>query len=208
MHIQESGEMYLETILVLSKKNQFVRSIDVGEYMGYSKPSVSRAIGLLKKGGYVTSDSDGHLSLTDEGRELAEKVVAACEKESNFKTLYADELSIKDKIATIAKEIYGAADVVYEGTADKQLSEILALNPDYAKFPVCMAKTQYSLSDDPAKLGRPTGFTLTVREIKLSAGAQFIVVLTGTILTMPGLPKAPAAYSIDVDDAGKITGLF
>ncbi|MBE6613057.1 MAG: formate--tetrahydrofolate ligase [Ruminococcaceae bacterium] len=142
------------------------------------------------------------------GRELAEKVVAACEKESNFKVLYADELSIKEKIATIAKEIYGAADVVYEGTADKQLSEILALDPEYAKFPVCMAKTQYSLSDDPAKLGRPTGFTLTVREIKLSAGAGFIVALTGTILTMPGLPKAPAAYNIDVDDEGKITGLF
>ena len=142
------------------------------------------------------------------GRELAEKVVAACEKESNFKVLYADELSIKDKIATIAKEIYGAADVVYEGNAEKQLADILALNPDYAKFPVCMAKTQYSLSDDPAKLGRPTGFTLTVREIKLSAGAGFIVALTGTILTMPGLPKVPAAYNIDVDDAGKITGLF
>ncbi|MBQ2707761.1 MAG: formate--tetrahydrofolate ligase [Clostridia bacterium] len=142
------------------------------------------------------------------GRELAEKVVAACEKQSNFKVLYADELSIKDKIATIAKEIYGAADVVYEGNAEKQLADILALNPDYAKFPVCMAKTQYSLSDDPAKLGRPTGFTLTVREIKLSAGAGFIVALTGTILTMPGLPKVPAAYNIDVDDAGKITGLF
>ena len=142
------------------------------------------------------------------GRELAEKVVAACEKPSSFKVLYADELSIKDKIATIAKEIYGAADVVYEAGAEKQLSDILALDPEYAKFPVCMAKTQYSLSDDPAKLGRPTGFTLTVREIKLSAGAGFIVALTGTILTMPGLPKVPAAYNIDVDDAGKITGLF
>ncbi len=142
------------------------------------------------------------------GIELAEKVVAACEKASEFKVLYADELSIKDKIATIAREIYGADGVVYEGTADKQLSEILALNPEYAKFPVCMAKTQYSLSDDPAKLGRPTGFTLTVREVKLSAGAEFIVALTGTILTMPGLPKAPAAYKIDVDDEGKIDGLF
>ena len=142
------------------------------------------------------------------GRELAEKVVAACEKPSSFKVLYADELSIKDKIATIAKEIYGAADVVYEAGAEKQLSDILALDPEYAKFPVCMAKTQYSLSDDPAKLGRPTGFTLTVREIKLSAGAGFIVALTGAILTMPGLPKVPAAYNIDVDDAGKITGLF
>ncbi len=142
------------------------------------------------------------------GIELANKVVAACEKASDFKVLYPDEMSIKDKIATIAKEIYGADSVVYEASADKQLSEILALNPEYAKFPVCMAKTQYSLSDDPAKLGRPTGFTLTVREVRLSAGAQFIVALTGTILTMPGLPKAPAAYNIDVDDDGKITGLF
>ena len=122
--------------------------------------------------------------------------------------LYPDEMSIKDKIATIAKEIYGADSVVYEAAAEKQLSEILALDDKYSKFPVCMAKTQYSLSDDPAKLGRPKGFTLTVREVRLSAGAQFIVALTGTILTMPGLPKAPAAYNIDVDDEGKITGLF
>ena len=142
------------------------------------------------------------------GVELANKVVAACEKPSQFKVLYPDEMSIKDKIATIAKEIYGADSVVYEAGAEKQLSEILALDEKYAKFPVCMAKTQYSLSDDPAKLGRPKGFTLTVREVRLSAGAEFIVALTGTILTMPGLPKTPAAYNIDVDDDGKITGLF
>ncbi len=142
------------------------------------------------------------------GIELAKKVVAACEKPSSFKVLYPDEMSIKDKIATIAKEIYGAENVVYEAGAEKQLSEILALDEKYSKFPVCMAKTQYSLSDDPAKLGRPKGFTLTVREVRLSAGAEFIVALTGTILTMPGLPKTPAAYNIDVDDDGKITGLF
>ena len=142
------------------------------------------------------------------GVELANKVVAACEQTSNFKVLYPDEMSIKDKIATIAREIYGADNVVYEAGAEKQLQEILALDEKYAKFPVCMAKTQYSLSDDPAKLGRPKGFTLTVREVRLSAGAEFIVALTGTILTMPGLPKIPAAYNIDVDDDGKITGLF
>ncbi len=144
----------------------------------------------------------------DGGVELANKVVAACEKASNFKVLYPDEMSIKDKIATVAREIYGADNVVYEAGAEKQLSEILALDEKYARFPVCMAKTQYSLSDDPAKLGRPKGFTLTVREVRLSAGAEFIVALTGTILTMPGLPKTPAAYNIDVDDDGKITGLF
>lgn len=142
------------------------------------------------------------------GIELAEKVVAACEKPNSFAPLYPDEMSIKDKITTIATKIYGAKDVVFEAAAEKQLSEIIALDPKYSTFPVCMAKTQYSLSDDPAKLGRPTGYTLTVREVKLSAGAQFIVVLTGSILTMPGLPKKPAAYNIDVDDEGRITGLF
>ncbi len=142
------------------------------------------------------------------GIELAKKVVEACEKESDFKTLYPNEMSIKDKITTIATKIYGAEKVVFEAGAEKQLSEILALDEKYQSFPVCMAKTQYSLSDDPAKLGRPTRFTLTVREVKLSAGAQFIVVLTGSILTMPGLPKVPAAYAIDVDDDGKIVGLF
>lgn len=142
------------------------------------------------------------------GIELAGKVVAACEKPNNFAPLYPDEMSIKEKISTIATKIYGAKDVVFEANAEKQLAEIISLDPKYSTFPVCMAKTQYSLSDDPAKLGRPTGYTLTVREVKLSAGAQFIVVLTGSILTMPGLPKKPAAYNIDVDDEGRITGLF
>ena len=142
------------------------------------------------------------------GIELAEKVVAACEKKSDFKFIYDDDMSIKEKIEAIAKNIYGAADVKYDAAALKALSEIEALDPAYAKFPVCMAKTQYSLSDDAAKLGRPTGFTLNVREIKLSAGAGFIVALTGAIMTMPGLPKKPAAYSIDIDEDGNITGLF
>ncbi|MBR7101112.1 MAG: formate--tetrahydrofolate ligase [Clostridia bacterium] len=142
------------------------------------------------------------------GIDLANKVVKACEKESNFHVLYDDELSIKDKIRTIAKEIYGAADVQFDAQASKAIAEFEALSPEYSKFPVCMAKTQYSLSDDQTKLGRPTGFTLTVREVKLSAGAGFIVALTGAIMTMPGLPKVPAAMKIDVDDNGKITGLF
>ena len=144
----------------------------------------------------------------DGGIELAHKVVAACEKESNFHVLYPDEMSIKDKIITIAKEIYGAGDVKFDAAASKAIAEFEALDPEYSKFPVCMAKTQYSLSDDQTKLGRPTGFTLTVREVKLSAGAGFIVALTGSIMTMPGLPKAPAALKIDVDNDGKITGLF
>ena len=144
----------------------------------------------------------------DGGIELANKVVAACEKESNFHVLYPDEMSIKDKIITVAKEIYGAGDVKFDAAASKAIAEFEALDSEYSKFPVCMAKTQYSLSDDQTKLGRPTGFTLTVREVKLSAGAGFIVALTGSIMTMPGLPKAPAALKIDVDNDGKITGLF
>ncbi|MBR4293273.1 MAG: formate--tetrahydrofolate ligase [Clostridia bacterium] len=142
------------------------------------------------------------------GIELAEKVIAACEKESEFHTLYPDELSIKEKIETIAREIYGADGVVYEAGAESALRAILKINPEYATYPVCMAKTQYSLSDDPTKLGRPTGYRLTVRDIKLSAGAKFFVVLTGAIMTMPGLPKVPAANNIDIDDDGNIVGLF
>ena len=142
------------------------------------------------------------------GIELAKKVVEACDKPSNFHCLYPDEMSIKDKIITVAKEIYGAADVKFDAAASKSIAEFEALDPAYKKFPVCMAKTQYSLSDDQTKLGRPTGFTLTVREVKLSAGAGFVVALTGAIMTMPGLPKAPAALNIDVDNNGKITGLF
>ena len=114
----------------------------------------------------------------------------------------------KEKIEAVATKIYGASEVKYDASALKNIAEIEALDPKYSTFPICVAKTQYSLSDDATKLGRPTGFTLTVREVKLSAGAEFIVVLTGAIMTMPGLPKAPAAFNIDVDDDGNITGLF
>ena len=142
------------------------------------------------------------------GVDLANKVVNACKKKSNFRLLYPDEMPIKEKIETVAKKIYGAKEVKFDPAALKSIEEIEKLSPEYSKYPVCMAKTQYSLSDDPTKLGRPKNFTLTVREIKLSAGAKFIVALTGTIMTMPGLPKSPAALRIDVDNNGKITGLF
>ena len=142
------------------------------------------------------------------GIELAEKVVAACERENNFKPIYDLSLSIEDKIRTIAREIYGADDVAFDPAAAKAIKDYMKILPECANYPVCMAKTQYSLSDDPTLLGRPTGFTLNVREIRLSAGAKFIVALTGSILTMPGLPKHPAAVDIDVDDDGRITGLF
>lgn len=144
----------------------------------------------------------------DGGIELAHAVVEACEKPSDFKFIYDDDKTITEKVEAIAKEIYGADGVIFEAAAMKQLSEILALSPEYSKFPVCMAKTQYSLSDDASKLGRPEGFNITVREVKLSAGAGFIVVLTGAIMTMPGLPKIPAANNIDIDENGNTIGLF
>lgn len=140
------------------------------------------------------------------GLELAEKVSAAMDRPSCFGYLYDVNDSIHDKIGTIARKIYGADGVVFTNDAKKQLNEIEELGLD--KMPVCMAKTQYSLSDDATKLGCPTGFTITVRELKVSAGAGFIVALTGNILTMPGLPKHPAAENMDIDENGKITGLF
>lgn len=141
------------------------------------------------------------------GIALAQKVLETLEnKESHFKPIYEDELSLKEKIHTVASEIYGAAKVNYTPAAEKQLRKLEELG--FGKLPVCMAKTQYSLSDDPTKLGRPSGFELSVREVYVSAGAGFVVVLTGAVMTMPGLPKEPAAYRIDVDDDGVITGLF
>ena len=140
------------------------------------------------------------------GVALAEKVVKACEKPANFAPLYDVELPIKEKIDNIAKNIYGADSVVYSSEALKSIANIEKLGQD--KLPICMAKTQYSLSDDPSKLGRPTGFKLNIRDVKLSAGAGFIVALSGTIMTMPGLGKDPAAYRIDIDEDGHIHGLF
>ncbi len=141
------------------------------------------------------------------GVELAKKVLYVLEnKESNFKPLYEDSLSLKDKIKTVATEIYGADDVTYSPAAEKELKRIEELG--MGDFPVCMAKTQYSLSDDQTKLGRPEGFNVNVREVYASAGAGFVVAVTGSIMTMPGLPKQPAANNIDVTDDGVITGLF
>ena len=141
------------------------------------------------------------------GLDLAQKVLETLEtKESDFHTLYNDELSLKDKIRTIAQEIYGAHDVVYEPAAEKQLAKIESMG--FGSFPICMAKNQYSLSDDATKLGRPENFDTHIREVYVSAGAGFVVALTGAVMTMPGLPKVPAANGIDVTDDGKITGLF
>lgn len=141
------------------------------------------------------------------GIDIANKVLETIEhKESNFKVLYDDSLSLKEKIETVAKEIYGADGVTYSPAAERELKRITDLG--MGDFPVCMAKTQYSLSDDAKKLGRPSGFKINVREVYASAGAGFVVAVNGSIMTMPGLSKKPAAYGIDVDDNGVITGLF
>lgn len=141
------------------------------------------------------------------GLDLAAKVMNTLKsKESKFAPLYDLDLSIKEKIGKIASEIYGADKVTYDPAAESAIKQIEALG--YGKLPICMAKNQYSLSDDPGKLGRPSGFTINIREVYVSAGAGFVVAITGTIMTMPGLPKVPAAEGIDVDDNGRITGLF
>ena len=141
------------------------------------------------------------------GVDLARKVLETLEKkESHFRLLYEDDMPLKEKIHTIASEIYGAGGVSYTAAAERQIKKLEEMG--FGSLPVCMAKTQYSLSDDPALLGRPVGFMMNVREVYVSAGAGFVVALTGTVMTMPGLPKKPAAYGIDVNEDGVITGLF
>ena len=140
------------------------------------------------------------------GKALAQEVLRLCEQPNDFTFAYDTEDSIEDKLNAIAKKIYHADGVALTPNAKKQIKELEELG--FGKLPICMAKTQYSFSDDPAKLGAPSGFTITVRNMKVSAGAGFLVALTGDIMTMPGLPKVPAAEKIDVDENGKITGLF
>ena len=142
----------------------------------------------------------------DGGIELAKEVIRLCDAPNDFTFAYDLDLSIEEKIKAIVTKIYGGKDVVFTANAQKQIRQMNALGFD--KLPICMAKTQYSLTDDPTKLGAPEGFTITVRNIKVSAGAGFLVALTGDIMTMPGLPKVPAAERIDVDENGKISGLF
>lgn len=160
-----------------------------------------------KKLGVPVAMSDVFAHGGEGGRELAKLVTHVIDtKKSNFKPLYPDELPLVDKIRCIAREIYGAKDITFSKEAANSLKEFTTHGFD--KLPVCMAKTQYSFSDDPTLLGRPSGFTMNVRSARISAGAGFVVALTGDIMTMPGLPKAPAAEKIDVDDTGRISGLF
>ena len=141
------------------------------------------------------------------GEALAHEVVRLCEEEKgDFTFAYEDELSIEEKIEAVVRKVYGGDGITVMPNAKKQIAQLEALG--FGKCPVCIAKTQYSFSDDPTKLGAPEHFTVTVKNVKISAGAGFVVVLTGDILTMPGLPKVPAAEKIDVDESGRITGLF
>jgi formate--tetrahydrofolate ligase len=137
--------------------------------------------------------------------DVAKEVVALCEKPSNFKFVYEDSLSLWDKMKAIATKIYGASDI----TADSKVrAQIKSLQEQYGSYPVCVAKTQYSFSTDPKLLGAPSGHVVNIREVRLAAGAEFIVMICGDVMTMPGLPKVPSAVNIDVDDTGKIVGLF
>ena len=140
------------------------------------------------------------------GMALAEEVVKLCEQDNDFTFAYEAEVSLEEKVEAIVKKIYGGNGVIFTPQAKKQLATLKAHGFD--GLPVCMAKTQYSFSDDPAKLGAPEGFAVTVRNLKVSAGAGFVVALTGDIMTMPGLPKVPSAEKIDVDEDGRISGLF
>ena len=162
---------------------------------------------FCKNAGVESSMTEIFAKGGDGGKDLASKVISTIEnKSTDFKPIYDEKLSIKEKLNIIAEEIYRADGVVYTAEAEKALKEIEKLG--YGNIPVCVAKTQYSLSDDPSKLGKPEGFKITVRDLKLSSGAGFVVALTGNILTMPGLPKCPAALNIDCDNSGSITGLF
>ena len=141
------------------------------------------------------------------GEALAQEVVRLCnEEKGDFRFAYESALSIKEKIDAVVKNVYGGKGALFTPNAEKDVVKLTSLG--FSGFPVCIAKTQYSFSDDPAKLGAPSGFYVTVRNVKISAGAGFVVVLTGDIMTMPGLPKVPAAENIDVDEQGRITGLF
>lgn len=165
---------------------------------------------FCKDMGVTVAFSDVFLNGGDGGKELAQAVIDTIEKcdgcQTDFKPIYDEKLSIKEKLDIIAKEIYRADGVTYTSAAEKAIKEIEALG--YDKIPVCVAKTQYSLSDDPSKLGKPENYNITIRDVKLSSGAGFVVAYAGDIMTMPGLPKVPAANNIDVDDVGNISGLF
>ena len=203
----EKGIVNLQTHIENMKKYGVPVVVAINRFMTDTDEEIKFIEDFCEKQDVLVSLTEVFANGGNGGVDLAEKVVTTIEeKPSDFKPLYDAELPIKEKLDIIAREIYRADGVVYTKSAEKAIAEIEALGKD--KLPVCVAKTQYSLSDDQTKLGKPENFTITVRDVRLSAGAGFIVALTGDIMTMPGLSKHPAAYSIDVDTDGNIKGLF
>ncbi len=203
----EKGIVNLQTHIENMKKYGVPVVVAINRFMTDTDEEIKFIEDFCEKQDVLVSLTEVFANGGNGGVDLAKKVVKTIEeKPSNFKPLYDAELPIKEKLDIIAREIYRADGVVYTKSAEKAIAEIEALGKD--KLPVCVAKTQYSLSDDQTKLGKPENFTITVRDVRLSAGAGFIVALTGDIMTMPGLSKQPAAYSIDVDTDGNIKGLF
>lgn len=203
----EKGIVNLQTHIENMKKYGVPVVVAINRFMTDTDEEIKVIEDFCEKQDVLVSLTEVFANGGNGGVDLAEKVVKTIEKKpSDFKPLYDAELPIKEKLDIIAREIYRADGVVYTKAAEKAIAEIEALGKD--KLPVCVAKTQYSLSDDQTKLGKPENFTITVRDVRLSAGAGFIVALTGDIMTMPGLSKQPAAYSIDVDTDGNIKGLF
>ena len=194
---------YIENL----KKYNLPVIVAINAFVSDSKEEIEFLENICKENDVKFTLSDVWAKGGEGAVELANMIMETVDgKESSFKPLYEDELSLEDKISKVAKEIYGADGVSYSSTAVKNLKKINELG--FGNLPICVAKTQYSLSDDPTLLGRPSGFEITVRDVYVSAGAGFVVVLTGDIMTMPGLPKSPQAYKIDVDDNGVIKGLF
>ena len=203
----EKGIVNLQTHIENMKKYGVPVVVAINRFMTDTDEEIKFIEDFCEKQDVLVSLTEVFANGGNGGVDLAKKVVKTIEeKPSDFKPLYDAELPIKEKLDIIAREIYRADGVVYTKSAEKAIAEIEALGKD--KLPVCVAKTQYSLSDDQTKLGKPENFTITVRDVRLSAGAVFIVALTGDIMTMPGLSKQPAAYSIDVDTDGNIKGLF
>lgn len=203
----KKGIINLQTHIENMKKYGVPVVVAINHFYTDTDAEIEYIKSFCKEQGVAVAFSDVFLNGGEGGKELAEAVINTIEStKSSFAPLYDENLSIKEKLNTIAKEIYRADGVTFTSQAEKAIKEIEALGCD--KIPVCVAKTQYSLSDDQTKLGKPEGFNITIRDVKLSSGAGFVVAYAGDIMTMPGLPKVPAADNIDVDDNGVISGLF
>ncbi|HNX13649.1 MAG TPA: formate--tetrahydrofolate ligase [Oscillospiraceae bacterium] len=202
----EQGGVNLAAHIANLKKYGLPVVVAVNRFPTDTPAEIAAVVRIAEQNGADCAVSDGFFEGGKGAALLAEKVAAAADRGGDFKPLCADEMTVTEKIGRIAREIYGADEVTYEDSAFRRLEEIRALG--FGASPVCVAKTQYSLSDDPKKLGRPKNFKLTVRDLRLCAGAGFVVALTGDIMTMPGLPKTPAANAIDIDGNGLISGLF